>query len=170
MGRLLSTVTSYRSPGGFSISDMIRFARSLNFDGSNTMATAHPSSPLFETFTSVLKNKYADFSGRARRAEFWNFALATVIVAFGVGVAAVALAAIATPLGYVGMAAYVIVALGTIIPSLASAVRRLHDTGKSGWYLLIGIIPVIGSIALLIFYFADSSPEPNQYGPSPKYS
>jgi uncharacterized membrane protein YhaH (DUF805 family) len=59
--------------------------------------------------------------------------------------------------------------LAVLIPALAVAVRRLHDTGRSGWWLLIGLIPLVGPIVLLVFYLLDSDREPNAYGPSPKY-
>jgi len=63
----------------------------------------------------------------------------------------------------------VILALGLLIPSLAVGVRRLHDIGKSGWWLLIGLIPLVGAIVLLVFACQDSQPGTNQWGPSPKY-
>lgn len=59
-------------------------------------------------------------------------------------------------------------ALAVLIPSLAVGVRRLHDTGRNGWWLLIGLIPLIGAIVLLVFFFQDSQPGNNEYGPSPK--
>ena len=64
---------------------------------------------------------------------------------------------------------YVVYGLGVIVPGLAVAVRRLHDTNKSGWMLLIGLIPLVGSILLLVFYFTDGDPGTNRFGPSPKY-
>ena len=63
---------------------------------------------------------------------------------------------------------YIIYLLAIVIPSLAVAIRRLHDTGKSGWMILVGIIPLIGSIWLLILYCTDSQPGPNKWGPNPK--
>jgi len=112
-----------------------------------------------EAVTTVLTQKYADFSGRARRSEYWFFALAAFIVyvvAYGIG------AAIGT------MIPYYLVALALLVPGLAVGARRLHDTGKSGWLLLIGVIPLIGGIVLLVFFVQDSQPGDNQYGPSPK--
>jgi uncharacterized membrane protein YhaH (DUF805 family) len=61
-----------------------------------------------------------------------------------------------------------LVALALLLPSLAVTARRLHDTGRSGWWILIGIIPLIGAIVLLVFECQDSQPQTNQYGPSPK--
>lgn len=71
---------------------------------------------------------------------------------------------VALPYGYI----YVLYALVSIIPSLAVGVRRLHDVGKSGWFYLIGLIPLIGSIWLLVLFFTDSQPGTNKWGPNPK--
>ena len=114
-------------------------------------------------FQSELTEKYADFSGRARRAEYWWFVLVNFGVYVGLGI-------LTRVLGSVGFAIYLLYALAVIIPSLAVAVRRLHDTSKSGWLFLIVLIPLIGPIILLVFFFTDSYPGPNQYGPSPKYA
>jgi uncharacterized membrane protein YhaH (DUF805 family) len=107
---------------------------------------------------SVL-TRYADFTGRARRAEYWWFALFSVIV---VVVAAIIDAAIGFPL------LQLVVTLGLFIPSLAVGVRRLHDTDRSGWWLLIGLVP-FGGIVLLVFYCLEGQPGHNRFGPSPKY-
>jgi uncharacterized membrane protein YhaH (DUF805 family) len=104
-------------------------------------------------------SKYVVFSGRARRSEFWWYALFAAIVYI---VAGIIDAAIGNQLvGY-------LVALALLLPSLAVTVRRLHDTGRSGWWILIGIIPLIGAIVLLVFEVQDSQPGTNNYGPSPK--
>jgi uncharacterized membrane protein YhaH (DUF805 family) len=112
-----------------------------------------------EAVTTVLTKKYADFSGRARRSEYWFFALASFIayaVAYGIGLA------IGT------MILYYLVALALLVPGLAVGARRLHDTDKSGWLLLLVLIPLIGGLVLLVFFVQDSQPGDNQYGPSPK--
>ena len=127
------------------------------------MATAVEAESAGYYFKSVLTEKYADFTGRARRAEYWWF----VLLNFGVYVG---LSILTRVLGSLGFAIYLVYALAVIIPSLAVAVRRLHDTGKSGWFLLIGLIPLIGPIILLVFFFTDSDAGTNQYGPSPKYA
>jgi uncharacterized membrane protein YhaH (DUF805 family) len=134
------------------------------------MPTVQSSNSLFGTFTSVLRNKYVEFGGRSRRAEFWKFSLANFLVAMAILAAAFGLANVSGSLGKAGFGFYGLFVLAMFLPGLAVAVRRLHDTGKSGWYLLVGIIPLIGFILLLVFYFADSSPEQNRYGPSPKYA
>jgi uncharacterized membrane protein YhaH (DUF805 family) len=108
---------------------------------------------------TCLTAQYATFSGRARRSEFWWFVLfvaITEIALFVVG------AAIKFPL--LGALA----ALGLVVPHLAVTVRRLHDTGKSGFMILLGILPLVGAIILLIFYVTDSTPAGDRYGPSPK--
>src|SRR3954447_9172658 len=116
-------------------------------------------------YLEVLK-KYAVFSGRARRKEYWMFFLINLIIS-------VVLIAIDNLIGTFRAQAGVgllqgIYSLAVLIPSLAVTVRRLHDTGRTGWWILIGLIPVIGGIVLLIFMVLDSEPGANQYGPSPK--
>lgn len=112
-----------------------------------------------EAIRSVL-DKYADFSGRARRSEYWFWSLALFLVY----IVAVIIFVVSHVLGAI---LYVLLILAAIVPSLAVSVRRLHDTGKSGWWLLIGLIP-LGGIVILVFTVMDSDPAPNQYGPSPK--
>lgn len=104
-------------------------------------------------FINALK-KYADFSGRARRKEYWMFILIYMIISvvfsiFGLDVIS-------------GL-----VALGLLVPSLSIAARRLHDTGRSGWWQLIVLIPLIGAIVLIIFLAQDGHDE-NSYGVNPK--
>lgn len=114
----------------------------------------------FETyFLDVFKFKYAFFTGRARRSEFWYFALFNLIVSMGLGMVDAFL-----DLGFLS-GLYGLVAL---IPSLAVGVRRLHDTGKSGWWLLVSFVPFIGWVILIYFMVQDSQPFDNQYGPNPK--
>jgi uncharacterized membrane protein YhaH (DUF805 family) len=104
-------------------------------------------------------SKYVTFSGRARRSEFWWFALFAGIVYIVAGIIDSAIGN--QVLGY-------LVGLALLLPSLAVTVRRLHDTGRSGWWILIGLIPLIGAIVLLVFEVQDSQPGTNSYGPSPK--
>lgn len=116
----------------------------------------------------VLKN-YANFSGRARRAEYWYFALANFLVIipfYIIGIAGAASESIG--LSILGFAIYGIVALGTLVPSLAVAVRRLHDLNKSGWYYFIALIPLVGPIILLVWFFTDGDRFTNNYGDDPK--
>ncbi|MFF2844722.1 DUF805 domain-containing protein [Streptomyces sp. NPDC058001] len=109
-------------------------------------------------YLDVLK-KYAVFSGRARRQEYWMFVLFNVI-------AAIILSIIDAVIG--SNILIIIYWLGVLVPSLAVAVRRLHDTDKSGWFLLIGLIPFVGGIILLVFMATEGKPNENQYGPNPK--
>ena len=110
-------------------------------------------------YLATLK-KYADFNGRARRTEYWLFVLFSMVIAMVLGVVDYVLG---TP-GIIGL----IFALAILIPSIAVGVRRLHDTDRSGWWLLIAFIPVIGTIALLIFLLLDGTPGDNRFGANPK--
>lgn len=117
-------------------------------------------------YLKVLR-QYADFNGRARRKEYWMFALFNVIFLLIAAVLDNLLGLTFNeqiPYGYL----YIMYALVVIIPGLAVAVRRLHDVGKSGWFYLIALIPIIGSIWLLVLFLTDGNPGPNQYGPNPK--
>lgn len=118
--------------------------------------------PLIDNWKKVVLENYANFSGRARRAEFWWFWLANVVVY-------VVLAIIAGAVSEIFWLLYVVFALAMIVPSIAVAIRRLHDTNKTGWLLLVGLVPLIGPIVLLVFYLLDSDRGTNTYGPSPKY-
>lgn len=117
----------------------------------------------FGEAVSTCFKKYADFSGRARRAEYWWFFLLNFMVSFAFNMAA---AAAQTPeIGY-GASLW---GLATLLPGLGVAVRRMHDIGKSGWSILIALIPCAGIIILLMWLVKDSDPGPNPYGPNPKY-
>jgi uncharacterized membrane protein YhaH (DUF805 family) len=116
-------------------------------------------------YLAVLKN-YAGFSGRARRMEYWMFALVNLIIAIVLALVD-RMTGTANPITGMGVLGG-LYALAVLIPSIAVAVRRLHDTDRSGWWLLIGLVPVIGWIVLLVFYFTDGTPGDNKYGPSPK--
>jgi len=107
-------------------------------------------------------SKYAQFTGRSRRSEFWYFTLVNMLITYGLqGVG------FATEIGIFGILAG-IVSLALFIPGLAVAVRRMHDTGRSGWWVLIAIIPVVGWILYIIWAASDSQPGANEYGPNPK--
>ena len=109
---------------------------------------------------------YADFTGRARRSEYWYFVLFNFIVSILIGLSLGVIA------GLLNVPALVYLAylwsLAVFIPSLAVSVRRLHDIGRSGWWLLLSLIPLIGAIILIIWHCTDSQPGANQYGPNPK--
>jgi uncharacterized membrane protein YhaH (DUF805 family) len=116
-------------------------------------------------YMKVMK-QYADFKGRARRKEYWMFTLFNVIFV----IVAMILDSVAgtnfEPLPYGWF--YLLYVLAVLIPGLAVGVRRLHDIGKSGWMLLVALIPLVGGIWLLILACTDSTPGPNEYGPNPK--
>jgi len=114
-------------------------------------------------YLEVLR-KYAVFDGRARRKEYWMFFLFNLIIAFLLGLI----------LGVIGVSESIssalcgVYLLAVLIPGLAVCVRRFHDSGRSGWWVLVGLVPVVGGIAVLIFMLLDSEPGSNQYGPNPK--
>lgn len=120
-----------------------------------------------EWYLDAFRKKYADFSGRARRTEYWMFTLFHTLVILVFVILAAALAEIEW-----GMIAIIIIlglyVLFTIIPSLAITVRRLHDTGKSGWFYLLSFIPYIGGFLIFIFMVQDSEAITNKWGPNPK--
>jgi uncharacterized membrane protein YhaH (DUF805 family) len=116
-------------------------------------------------YLTVLK-KYAEFNGRARRKEYWMFALFNIIFLI---LAMILDNVFGTAIKGVGYGLfYFLYALAVLIPGLAVSVRRLHDVGKSGWMLLIALIPIIGAIILLVLMVTDSNPGENKYGPNPK--
>ena len=106
-------------------------------------------------------SQYANFSGRARRSEYWYFVLLSVIVGAVTGVLSIFLGDLATILSGIW-------SLAVLVPSLALAWRRLHDIGKSGIWYLIALVPLVGEILLIIWMCKDSQPGMNQYGPNPK--
>ncbi|MEO0038892.1 MAG: hypothetical protein RIQ59_2103 [Bacteroidota bacterium] len=117
-------------------------------------------------YKKVVFENYANFSGRARRSEYWYFALMNLIV---LAVAAVldnllGLTFGILPYGYL----YLFCALAVFIPGLAVAVRRLHDVGKSGWFYFIVLIPLAGAIWLLVLFCTEGEPNENKYGANPK--
>lgn len=113
-------------------------------------------------YLEVVK-KYVAFSGRARRMEFWMFSLVNFIIVL----------ALSFTEGFTGIGGGLLsslYSLAMILPTLGVTVRRLHDTGRSGLWILIGLIPVLGFIVLLVFMCQGSKPGPNQWGPNPKES
>jgi uncharacterized membrane protein YhaH (DUF805 family) len=116
-------------------------------------------------YLAALK-KYAVFSGRARRKEYWLFALVNLIVSCvltGIDFAAGTM----NTTYYVGLFEG-IYSLAVIIPGIAVSVRRLHDTGRSGWWLLIAAFPCLGGLVLFYFLVLDGTPGDNRFGPNPK--
>lgn len=116
--------------------------------------------------------RYAEFSGRSRRKEYWMFALLnaivwTIVCMLGLWGADSRLFSSTEELMMYFLATGGIYGLVTLIPSLAVAIRRLHDSDKSGWMLLLGLIPLVGGLILLIFYVTEGTRGPNRFGPDP---
>ena len=116
-------------------------------------------------YLAVLK-KYAVFSGRARRKEYWMFVLFNIIFSFALGLMDTIIGTYDPQLMYGVLSG--LYSLAVLIPSIAVSVRRLHDTGRTGWWVFIALIPLIGPIWLLILMLLDSKPGENKYGPNPK--
>ncbi|MGE5397279.1 MAG: DUF805 domain-containing protein [Chitinophagales bacterium] len=114
----------------------------------------------------TVMQKYVVFDGRARRKEYWMFILFNIIF----GACAMILDSLLGTSKVGGMYGiiYSLYTLAVFLPSLAVSIRRLHDVGKSGWFILIAFIPIIGAIWLLILMCTDGKPGENQYGPNPK--
>lgn len=110
-------------------------------------------------YLDVIKNKYFNFDGRARRTEYWMFTLFNII-------AIVVLAVIDSFIGKPILQGLYMLAI--LLPALGVTVRRLHDTGRSGWWILVSFVPFIGGLILLVFTVLDSQPGDNQYGANPK--
>jgi uncharacterized membrane protein YhaH (DUF805 family) len=115
-------------------------------------------------YLKVLR-QYADFTGRARRTEYWMFVLFTAIIQ-------IVLAVLDSLLGLAFMPGTGVLTmlylLAVLLPSLGVSVRRLHDTGRSGWWVLIGLVPFLGAIVLIVFAALEGDRGPNAFGPDPK--
>ena len=121
---------------------------------------------LQESFATCIK-KYADFSGRAPRSEYWWFILAQFLLGFVAGFVLGFIGGImgmGTSLADIGS---VVLMLGLFLPALGVAIRRLHDTGKSGWWYLLVFIPIIGWLVLLYWFVQPSTEGTNEYGEAP---
>jgi uncharacterized membrane protein YhaH (DUF805 family) len=118
--------------------------------------------------------RYADFSGRSRRKEYWMFvllnvllslaALAALAVSYYADMSESAMTTLLMPLFVV----YFLLSLAFVIPGLAVTVRRLHDTDRSGWTILFGLIPIVGPFLLLVYYISEGTSGPNRFGEDPK--
>lgn len=109
--------------------------------------------------------QYVGFHGRARRSEYWWFVLFTFLLSMVAGLLD-SLLGVSDEFGNGPVG--VLAALATFLPSLAVAVRRLHDTSRSGWWVLISLVPIVGLIVLIVFCVQDSTPGTNEHGPHPK--
>ena len=113
----------------------------------------------FDWYLKCVKGHYADFEGRARRTEYWMFILVNVIITIVIGIigAIIHFKALST-----------LYSLAVLVPSIAVGVRRLHDTGRTGWWLLISLIPLIGTIWIIILLATNGDQGSNEYGEDPK--
>lgn len=128
---------------------------------------------MIDYYKKVVFENYANFNGRARRSEFWYYVLANIIIS-------ILIAIIENMLGlgnysssgasfqYSGGIISNLYSLAVLIPGLAVGVRRLHDTGKSGWNLLFVLIPFVGGIILIVFFATEGESGPNKFGKDPK--
>jgi len=111
-------------------------------------------------YLEVLR-KYAVFSGRAGRAEYWMFALINVLIS-------IAIAAVDVALGFQGGATLSsLYSIAVLLPGLGVSVRRLHDIGRTGWWILLAFVPIVGWVVLLVFMASQGQSEENEYGPTP---
>ena len=115
-------------------------------------------------YLEVLK-KYAVFSGRARRKEYWFFVLFNIIIGLALTFIdfSTGLYDVESEIGLLSS----LYSLAVLVPGIAVTIRRLHDTSRTGWWFLIAFVPIIGVIVLLVFMVFDSTPGDNQYGPNP---
>lgn len=113
-------------------------------------------------------SKYATFSGRARRSEYWWFCLFSFIVGLAAIIIDMMIGTYSKEFGLGILSG--LFCLANFLPGLSLAVRRLHDINRSGWWYLICFIPFVGSIVMLVFFCLDSTPGVNRFGASPKYS
>lgn len=114
------------------------------------------------SFTEAVRtcfSKYVDFTGRASRPEYWWFVLSYLVVYLAAAMLDAAIGTGGVLAGLVGLA--------YLLPMLAAGVRRLHDTGRSGWWLLLPLVPIVGSIVLIVFLASPGEPGPNRFGPPP---
>ena len=116
-------------------------------------------------YLEVLK-KYAVFDGRAQRAEYWYFFLFSMIISLVFVVIDIATGSFNEETGFGLLSG--IYTLAVLIPTIAVGVRRLHDTNRTGWWMLLALVPLIGFIVLIVFFVIDSDQSDNQYGSNPK--
>jgi uncharacterized membrane protein YhaH (DUF805 family) len=116
-------------------------------------------------YLEVLK-KYTVFGGRARRKEYWYYTLFNFLIVVGLTVMDMMFGLYNRTSGFGLLSG--LYSLAVLLPGLAVSVRRLHDIGKSGWWIFIALVPCVGWIILLVFLATDSVPGDNEYGPNPK--
>lgn len=110
-------------------------------------------------YLDVLK-QYAVFTGRARRKEYWMFFLFNIIISFALGL----IEGLVGGPGILGL----IYTLAVLLPTIGVTIRRLHDTNRSGWWMLVAFVPILGAIILIVFMVQEGTAGDNQFGPNPK--
>jgi len=115
---------------------------------------------MINVWKTVATERFAQFDGRAGQGEYWWFFIANAIIAIG-------LVVLSAVVSWIFLLLYIIFILAMIVPGLAVAVRRLHDSDKSGWMILVSVIPLVGSIILLVLLAMAGTPGDNKYGPPP---
>lgn len=116
--------------------------------------------PFVDAVKRAVTLNYCNFNGRSSRSEYWWYALAVAILN-------VVISTVLSGSPSVMQAVSGVITLGLLLPGLGLAVRRLHDINKSGWYLLLALIPIVGAIILIVWFCKESEPQTNQYGPVP---
>ncbi|MDR2858620.1 MAG: DUF805 domain-containing protein [Novosphingobium sp.] len=109
--------------------------------------------------------RYADFSGRSGRREYWMFVAGVVVVSIGLGIIDALIAAV---FGIHMRPLSTLFTLAAIVPSIAAVIRRFHDQDKSGWFAALSLIPFLGGLIVLVFMCLEGTQGPNQYGPDPR--
>ena len=113
-------------------------------------------------------HRYADFSGRSRRKEYWMFFLLCIAVSVAISIVGSIGAGTGGDMNFLGSLLMGLFFLAIIVPSIAVQVRRFHDQDKSGWFVLLNFIPLIGGLIVFVFMLLEGTRGPNQYGPDPK--
>ncbi len=116
--------------------------------------------PFVDAVKRAVTVNYCNLNGRSSRSEYWWYALAVAILN-------VVISTVLSGSPSVMQAVSGVITLGLLLPGLGLAVRRLHDINKSGWYLLLALIPIVGAIILIVWFCKESEPQTNQYGPVP---
>ena len=116
--------------------------------------------PFVDAVKRAVTVNYCNFNGRSSRSEYWWYALAVAILN-------VVISTVLSGCPSVMQVVSGVFTLGLLLPGLGLAVRRLHDINKSGWYLLLALIPIVGAIVLIVWFCKESEPQANQYGPVP---
>jgi len=121
----------------------------------------------FQTAITTCFRKYVDFGGRARRSEYWFFALYSILAAVAAQIVDRFVDPPAADVPYAVGIVYIVVVLANFLPGLAVTVRRLHDTNRSGWWFLIVLVPLLGAILLIVWFCTKGTKGDNRFGPDP---